>query len=69
MNKSLKRKLVFSLMTLQVMFVFIFLISFVSYSKNVSLINIGLDPLIENGIIMCLSILSMMNIIYELKGL
>lgn len=69
MNKSLRRKLVFSLMTLQVMFVFIFLVSFVSYSKNVSLLNIGLNPLIENGIIMCLSILSMMNIIYELKGL
>ncbi len=69
MEKAHKRKLIWSLITLNIIFALIFLFAIINYAKGQSILNIGMNPHVENAIIMVFSILSMMNVIYELKGI
>ena len=67
--KHVRKKLIFALMTLQIVFSIIFVFAFINFIKGTSFLNIGLNSSTENIIIMLFSILSMINTIYELKVL
>lgn len=65
--KEHKRKLIVSLMTLVVVFSLIFVFALINFNNDRAFLNIGLKPHVENMIIMAFSILSIINVIYELK--
>ncbi|MCA9477982.1 MAG: hypothetical protein KC535_02445 [Nanoarchaeota archaeon] len=66
MLKVYRFKLILGLMTLQLLFLIIFTFAFVNYSQGRAVLNTGLPINTENFIIMGFSVLSMINIIYEL---
>ena len=55
------------LMTLQLLFLIIFTFAFVNYAQGKAVLSTGLPINTENFIIMGFSVVSMVNIIYELS--
>ncbi|MBI5389353.1 hypothetical protein HZB01_03160 [Candidatus Woesearchaeota archaeon] len=49
-------------------FLLIFLLAFVSFRKNVSLLQTGLSPALENGLIMLLSVGGLIKAVVEIVG-
>jgi hypothetical protein len=66
MLKVYRRKLILGLLTLQLLFVIIFVVTLINNFQGKGLLGTGLPYMTENVIIMVLCILSIGNIIYEL---
>jgi len=66
MLKVYRRKLILGLLTLQLLFVIIFILTLINNIHGKALLGTGLPYLVENTIIMALCILSIGNVIYEL---
>jgi len=67
MNKIHKRQLVISLLSLQVVFLILFTITFLNFTKGRAILGVGMNYVYEDLIVMGFSLLSMINIIVELK--
>lgn len=61
-----RRKLIVGLLTLQLLFVIIFIVTLVNNINEKAFLGTGLPFMTENFIIMILCVLSIINIIYEL---
>jgi len=66
MLKIYRRKLLFGLMTLQLLFLIIFTFAFMNLLHNRPIIDIGLPSTAINGLVIIFSVVSMFNIVYEL---
>jgi hypothetical protein len=66
MLKIYRRKLILGLLTLQLLFVIIFVVTLINNLNGKALLGTGLPFMTENIIVMVLCILSIVNVIYEL---
>lgn len=66
MLKVYRRKLIMGLLTLELLFVLIFVVTLINNIHGKALLGTGLPFVVENTIIMVLCVLSIGNIIYEL---
>ena len=61
-----RRKLITGLITLEILFLLVFAFAFINLVNQRAIIDVGLSAPIINGIVIVFSIISMVNIVYEL---
>ena len=61
-----RRKLITGLITLEILFLLVFAFAFINLVNQRAIIDVGLSASIINGIVIVFSIISMINIVYEL---
>ena len=66
MEKIYRKKLIIGLLTLQLLFVLFFILALINNIHGRAILGTGLDYSVENYIVMIFSVLSMINIIYEI---
>lgn len=62
-----RRKLILGLLTLNLLFVLIFVLAIINNINGRAILGTGLHFMTENLIIMILCVLSIINVVYELK--
>ena len=66
MHPVYRRQRVLNLLTIQLLFVAIFVIAFVAYTLGQPVFYTGLSYVYETVILMCICLVSLANIVYEL---
>lgn len=67
MARTCRRRLVLNLLTIQLLFLILFIVALVQYARMQPLLYTGLSYAAENFIVMGICVLSEINVIYELS--
>lgn len=67
MTSNYRRKVISGLLTMQILFLILFALGFINLIHNTAIINIGLSATFINWVVIIFSVLSMINVIHELR--
>lgn len=67
MEQVYRKRLIISLISLQIVFLVLFTVTFVNFTKGRAIMGLGMSYIYENLIVMGFCLLSMLNVIVELK--
>ena len=67
MKKIHRKRLIISLLSLQVVFLVLFTLTFLNFTKGRAILGVGMSYVYEDLIVMGFCLVSMINVIVELK--
>lgn len=67
MTPNHRKKLITGLMTLQLIFLILFSLAFINLIHGRAIVNVGLSATFINWVVIVFCVISMINVLYELK--